>query len=199
MFAQCLFNNRVATGNNIKSQTVIHGWAYITLFLGQFRERRGNVQLGNPGSNRLQGVGLIQYHLHDIGKMAQFKLQSLSGGISNLGFKLGQFGGGKPHGVGHGLAVDEPFLVVAQCISVQRRHLDEISQHVVVADLKILHPGLVSVAGLKTGNDLLAFIAQLTLFIQFLIKARSNKISVAGQQWHFISEQLIQVICQRPG
>ncbi len=78
------------------------------------------------------------------------------GGIGNLAFQFRQFGRGKTHGIGHGLAMDEPafrLVRIGHRARIIGRDLDEITKHIIVLDLERLDAGFLDIIGLQTGND----------------------------------------------
>ena len=76
-------------------------------------------------------------------------------GIGDLGFDLAEFGRGETNLARQRLAMDEGRIQRRghQFVAVLRRHLDEIAEHVVVADLQALDAGIFGVTRLHRGDD----------------------------------------------
>ena len=79
----------------------------------------------------------------------------------DLGFELAQFGRGEADLSGERLAMDEGRVERRrhQAFAVLRRHIDEIAEHIVVADLQRTHRCHVCVARLQRGNHAAGFVA----------------------------------------
>ena len=89
-------------------------------------------------------------------------------GAGDLGFERAQFGGGEAHLTGERLAMDEGRVERRrhQPLAVLRRHLDEIAEHVVVADFQALDAGLVGVARLHRRHHEARGVAQIAALVQ---------------------------------
>ena len=66
-----------------------------------------------------------------------------------------------------------------QLLAVLRGHLDEIAQHVVVADLERADAGLVRVARLQRRDHAARFIAQRARLVERGVVARAHEAAVA--------------------
>ena len=62
---------------------------------------------------------------------------------------------------------------------MQRRDLDEIAEHVVVADLERFDPGRLGVGRLQAGDDLAAAVAQAPMLIEIGVGAVTDEAAVA--------------------
>ena len=116
-----------------------------------------------------------------VGEQGLFQSHRLVAGLGYLALQFAQFERRKTHGVGHGLAVHEGGFVRQQCVGLGGGDLDEISQHVVVADFQFGHAGLGGIAGLEPGDVAAAFVSQFPQRIQGFVVAGANKAAVPGQ------------------
>jgi hypothetical protein len=84
-------------------------------------------------------------------------------GIGDLGFDLAEFGRRKTYLAGQRLAMDEGGVERRhhQLVAVLRRDLDEIAEHIVVADLKAFDAGRFGVARLQRRHHAARFVAQI--------------------------------------
>ena len=103
------------------------------------------------------------------------------GGAGDLGFELAELGGGEAHLAGQRLAVDEGRVERRrhQLVAVLRRHLDEIAEHVVVADLQRLHGRGVGIARLQRRDHAAGFVAQRARLVERGVVARAHEAAVA--------------------
>ena len=92
----------------------------------------------------------------------QLEPERALGGAGDLGFQLAQLGGGEAHLPGQRLAVDEGGIErrVQQFVAVLGGDLDEIAEHVVVADFQRADAGFLGIARLQRGDDAARFVAQ---------------------------------------
>ena len=69
----------------------------------------------------------------------------------------------------------------AQFWRVDRRYLDVIAEHVVVADLQIRDAGLAGIAALERGDQLAALVTERLELVELRRVARRDKAAVARQ------------------
>ena len=79
-----------------------------------------------------------------------------------------------------------------QLVAVLRRHLDEIAEHVVVADLQALDAGLVGVARLHRGDDEARGVAQIAGLIERGFVAFAHEAAVALDQRQLLGQRAFE-------
>ena len=135
---QRLFDHRMAAALDDEGEAVIDMRAGIVALGGERGKRAGDVERGQRlgallDAPRSRAITLADEPLEDL----QLQPERAVGGAGDLGFQLAQFGGGEAHLAGQGLAVDEGRVERRrhQFVAVLGGDLDEIAEHVVVADL----------------------------------------------------------------
>ena len=136
----------------------------------------------------------------------QFQPQRAVAGVGDPGFDLAEFGGGEADLAGQRLAMDEGRIQRRghQLVAVLRRHLDEIAEHIVVADLEALDAGVVGIARLHRGDHEARGVAQIAGFVERALIAFADKAAVAldqrqlfGQRAFEFARQLARRLAQR--
>ena len=79
-----------------------------------------------------------------------------------------------------------------QLVAVLRRHLDEIAEHVVVADLERLDAGIVGVARLHRGDDEAGGVAQIAALVERGLIALADEAAVALDQRQLFGERALE-------
>ncbi len=134
-------------------------------------QRRREVECGE----RRRGggdLGAAGHHLTDeILVEPQFQRQSPLGGTGDLGFEVGQFGRRVALRARHRLAVDKFRPELAGMV---RRHLDVITDDVVVADLQCADRGLAGIARLQCRDHPAALVAQAAPFVELVRISRAR-------------------------
>ena len=89
-------------------------------------------------------------------------------------------------------------LVLArhQPVGVAGRHLDEVAEHVVVADLEAIDAGLAGVSGLQVGNVAPAFVAQHQKLVQRLVVALGDEAAFTSERRKLRLQGAFQMIDQ---
>ncbi len=123
------------------------------------------------------------------------------GGGDDPGFRFTQLARGEAHGVGHGLAMNEGAVLRSthQLIAMGGGHLDEISQHIVMADFERPYAGVLRVLLLHGGDDLPAFVPQGPGFIEVGVIAMAHEPAIAPLGGQIVTEGLGQFHSQRLG
>ena len=113
------------------------------------------------------------------------------GGLSDGGVQLGECGGGEADLVGGGLAVDESRIEgrAQQLLAVLGRDVDEIAEHVVVADLQALDGGVIGVARLHRGDHETGGVAQIARLVEGGVIALADKTAVAFDQRQLLGQR----------
>ena len=124
----------------------------------------------------------------------QLQPQRAVAGIGDLGFDLAEFGGGEADLAGQRLAMDEGRVQRRrhQLVAVLRRHLDEIAEHIVVADLEALDAGVVGVARLHRGDDEARGVAQVAGLVERGLIAFANEAAVALDQRQLLGQRALE-------
>ena len=160
--SQGLFHHRMTPAADRKGHRGIDDRSAIGLLRRQIGKAGGDIDGGKCRRAGLDRFRLLHHGLDHAREGLQLHRQSLCGGIGDAAFEIGKLGGGEAHGARHGLAVDEACLGLIRRhhhIGVARRHLDEITQHVVVLDLQRLDAGLIGVFQLQTGDHTTRLVA----------------------------------------
>ena len=102
------------------------------------------------------------------------------GSVQNPRLHLVERQRGKAHLIGRGLPVDKGFRQGGgeHFLRMQGGCLDKIPKHIVVLDLKALHPGLRDKVALHGGNNRAPLVAQLAGIIQLRVIAAGDKSAV---------------------
>ena len=118
----------------------------------------------------------------------------MAAGVEDAGLDLGEGEGGEADGVGVGLAVDEELgkRRLQHPLGVAGGGLDEVAEHVVVADLQGIDAALADVLALQLGDDAAALVAQAAGFVELLVEARGDEFAVAGEERRFVDQRLAE-------
>ena len=123
---------------------------------------------------------------HGAEALEDFELQSerAVAGIGDLGLDLAEFRRGEADLPGERLAMDEGRVQGRrhQFVAVLRGDLDEIAEHVVVADFQALDAGVVGVACLHGGDDEARGIAQIAALVECRLITLADKTAIALDQ-----------------
>src|SRR5262249_56932373 len=110
----------------------------VTTLDGQWRQGGGWGGAGGGLGGVLDGGGRRRHRGGEPLERLELDAESAIRGAGDLGFELAQFGGSETHLTGERLAMDEGRVERRrhQSVAVLRRDLDEIAEHVVVADFQ---------------------------------------------------------------
>ena len=146
----------------LKLQAGIDDRPHVTALDRERRQRRRHVEHGERLRRVLDVVGRGHHARQQPFENVEFKPERAVGGAGDALFEIGEFGGGEAHLARERLAVDEGRVQRRghQLVAVLRRDLDEIAEHVVVADLQSANLRLVGVARLQRGDDAARLVAQ---------------------------------------
>ncbi len=102
----------------------------------------------------------------------------------------GELGGGKAHGICHGLAMNELTRMIGtqQLPAALLIQFNEIAQHVVVLDLQRFQAGFFGIPGLQAGDDLAAFVAKRTVFVKLCIGTGPNETAITRGGRQFLGQ-----------
>ena len=125
--------------------------------------------------------------------------QQVLGGELNIS-TFAEFGGGEANLPGQRLAMDEGRIQRRrhQFVAVLRGDLDEIAEHVVVADLERLDAGILGVARLHCGDDQAGGVAKAAGLVQRRLIAFSDKTAIAFDQRQLVGERTFEFACKVP-
>ena len=165
---QILLDHGMAAFLDGKDQARVDPGPHIILCNGKLGEAGVMVELGKRGARRCQRPLLAQHGFGQPREDFELDGQRAVGGLGDARLELGQLGRGEAHHVGERLAVDEQLDMrrLAQDGAMQRGDLDEIAEHVVVADLQRFDAGRLGVSRLQAGDDLAAAVAQAPVLIE---------------------------------
>ena len=109
------------------------------------------------------------------------------GGTGHISFHVGKFCRGETHCLGCGLAVNKQ-RAIHQFTGMSGTHINMITQHIIMFDLKRSDASLIAITGLQSGDQPATFIAQPTHFIKGKIISWSNYTTIADKQWQSIAQ-----------
>ena len=133
---------------------------------------------------------------HGAEPLEDFQLQPerAVAGIGDFGFDLAEFGGGEADLAGQRLAMNEGRVQRRrhQFVAMLRRDLDEIAQHVVVADFQAFDAGVVGIARLHRGDDEARGVAQVAGLVQRGFIAFAHETAVAFDQRQLLGQRALE-------
>ena len=137
---------------------------------------------------------MFQHRHAQARKGLEFDLERRLVGPADAAFEFGQLGGGKAHGIGHGLAMDKslPMRLFEQFGALCRRHFHEIAQNAIVADLEGAKVGLFHEARLQGSDHRAGLACQITLGVERLIIAPAHETAIAAEQRQLVVQRLPQ-------
>ena len=182
----------MAAAADHKRERAIDSGAHIVAFDSERRQRRCHVDHGKRLRRKLDGRGCRGNHGGKAFENFQFQRQGALGGIGDLGFEFAELGGGEAHLSGGGLPVDECGVERRrhQFVTVLRRDVDEIAQHIVVPDFQRADAGGLGIFHLERGDDAPRFIAQRPGLVERGVIAGADKAAVAAERRQFIGQRL---------
>ena len=138
----------------------------------------------------MQIVGVVGDHHREALEDLQLEAERAVAGVRNLGFDLAEFGGREAGLTGQRLAVDEGGVERRrhQLVAVLRGDLDEVAEHVVVADLQALDAAIVGVARLHRGHHEARGVAQIAGLVERGLEAFADEAAVALLQRQLVGE-----------
>ena len=104
---QCLFDDGMTARCDLKGMAVIDMRSGKALRLRQLRQPGSNIDFRQSFCNLLQRLRMVQNRIAQSVEMLQLDLLRAPGGIGNLAFQFCKLGRREPHGIGHGLAMNE--------------------------------------------------------------------------------------------
>ena len=189
------FDDEVVAGVDLRTRIVALG--------GEMGERARNIEAGERLGAFLDRVGLRDHARREPLEDVQFQPERAVGGAGDLGFQLAQLGGGEAHLAGQRLAMDEGGIERGgqQLVAVLGGDLDEIAEHVVVADFQPAYAGLFGIARLQRGDHAARFVAQRARLVEARVVAFAHESAVALERGQFGGERALQVLrpACRPG
>ena len=148
---------------------------------GQLGAGLQHVQRCQRGRGLTQRGRLRQHLRRQLGQNGRLPGGGTFGGFGNATVKLGQLGVAEAGSIGHRLAQAE-FGIAAQRVRRRRRHLQDVAQLGMVADLERRHAVALSKPELQPGNDPAAIVAQLAFGIEFAIEPCGNGSLTVGRR-----------------
>ena len=123
----------------------------------------------------------------------QFEIERAVAGIGDLGFDLAELGCGEAHLPGQGLAMDEDRIQRRrhQSVAVLCGHLDEIAEHIVMADLQAFDAAVVGVARLHRGDDQPRRVAQAARLVERRFITLAHETAVALDQRQLLGKRAL--------
>ena len=124
----------------------------------------------------------------------QFQPERAVAGVGDFRFDLAELGRGEAGLPGQRLAMNEGRIQRRrhQPVAVLRRHLDEIAEHIVVADLQALDAGLVGVARLHRRDHEPRGVAQIAGLVQRRLIAFAHKTAVALDERQLLGQRALE-------
>ena len=188
------FDHRMSAALYEESEAVVDGGAAEIAGRGEVREGGGDVKFGQrigDGAQalRLGGDGIRQ-------PREDRRLDGESG-VMRLGdaaLEFGQFRGGKAHGIGQRLAVNEAFAMrgLEQLRAMARGHLDEIAEHAIVPDLQRANVGVLDQSRLQRCHDGARLRREGPFAVEGRVVAAADETAIAGQQRRLIIDGIRQ-------
>ncbi len=150
---------------------------------GQFGKARVHVEFAERRGGGFQGLTIGDDPLGQRIENLVFQRHGAVARGSDAAFQFGQLVGGKPHLTGERLAVEEGRVErgLAHPVAVLGGDLDEIAEHIVVANFQRLDAGLGLILRLQPSDDLTAFVAQAPGLVEFGCEPLANEVSIAAQ------------------
>ncbi len=166
-----------------KQRALVDRGANVALVARQLRQGGDVIKLGQAPRRHPTAWARRRHGCRQLGEDVLLDGERAFGCRGDAPLGLGELGGGEAHRVGHGLAVAERVEQrrLGERLGVRLRHLDEVAEDVVVADLERLDAGLVDVAGFERGHDAAAVVAQLAGFVEGGAEAFADEAAVAAQ------------------
>ncbi len=155
--------------------------ARIVALGGESAKRARHVEPGERFGAFLDRGGLRDHARREPLEDVQLQPERAVGGAGDLGFQFAQFGGGEAHLTGQRLAVDEGRVERRgeQLVAVLGGDLDEIAEHVVVANFKRADAGLFGILRLQRGDHAAGFVAQAARLVEARVVAFAHEAAVA--------------------
>ncbi len=139
------------------------------------------IELGQRRARRRKRLLLGEHKIAESGEELELECERAVSGLGDARLERGKLGRGEAHDIGERLAVDEGLGMrrLGQGRSIGRGDLDEIAEHVVVADLERLDGGRLGIGRLQAGDDLAAAVAQFPLLVEICARAVADETAVA--------------------
>ena len=117
------------------------------------------------------------------------------GGVGDLRFQFAEFGGGEADLTGERLPVNEGRVErrAHQLVAVLGGDVDEVTEHVVVADFQRTDAGGLGVADLKRGDDAAQLIAQCSRLVERRLVSGAHKAAVATERRQLFGQRPLKL------
>ena len=140
-FSAC-FDHGMAAAFDRKAERAVDLGPHVIFVDRKLRQRGRDIEQRKRVRGGAQIVAGGKRHGREPFEDFEFQPERAVAGIGDLGLDLAEFRGGETDLSGQRLAMDEGRIQRRrhQLVAVLRRHLDEIAQHIVVADLQALMP-----------------------------------------------------------
>ena len=169
------FHHRVPAALDLEGGRVVDDGPGIASLDRELREPLGHVERGEGAGSPRDILGPADDIGAEIVEVRLLQSQRLVGRAGDPRLQLAELHGRVAHGAREGLAVNEG---LGQRLGPLRRHLDVVAEHVVVAHLEGVDPGLGAVAGLQLADQAPAVVAQLHHLVERLIVAARDHAAV---------------------
>ena len=154
---------------------VVHHRAAVVVFRSDLRQRSQHIQLGNGVGGALDAVQLGADAFQQLVKQAAFQRDKTLVCAKDLAFQLLQFLRDVPLAGGKGLLAD---IGLRYKVFVGVAHLDEVAEHMVIADLQLGDAGLLPQAGFQLCQHALGVIADGAQLVHFGVVPLGNDAAI---------------------
>ena len=154
---------------------VIHHGATVVIFRSDLRQSRQYIQLGNGVGGALDAIQLGTDAFQQFIKQAAFQRDEPLVRAKDLAFQLLQLLRDVPLAGGEGLLAD---VGLRHKVFVGVAHLDEIAEHMVIADLQLWDAGLLPQTGFQLCQNTLGIIADGAQLVHLGVVTLGNNAAV---------------------
>ena len=154
---------------------VVHHGAAVVVFRSHLRQRSQHIQLSNGVSGALDAVQLGTNALQQFVKQAAFQRDEPFVRAKNLAFQLLQFLRDVPLAGGEGLLAD---VGLRHKVFVGVAHLDEVTEHMVIANFQLGDAGLLPQTGFQLRQHALGVIADRAQLVHLGVVALGNNAAI---------------------
>ena len=188
---QRLLDHRMAPAVDDEFEAVVDHGPRVVALGGEMRQGARHVERGQRLGALLDRAALRRHLRRQPLEDLELDAERALGGAGDLGLQLAEFGGGEAHLAGQRLPVDEGCAVRGggELVAVLRGDLDEIAEHVVVANFQTANAGRLGVARLQGGDHAARFVAQAARLVERRVVAFAHEAAVALEGGQFVGER----------
>ena len=163
------------------------------------RQCRGDVENGERFRGLLDPARRGRHLRGELVESLELDAERAVGGARDFGFELAQLRRREADLAGERLAVDEGRVERRrhQPLAVLRGDLDEIAEHVVVANLERAHRRRIGIARLQRGDDAARFVAQRPRLIERGVEAFAHETAVALEVGKLLGQRRVERMRER--